>query len=119
MQRVPSPCPHLSCASRWWDGGGPTWYLVSLASSLYFSLGSVSTWPPGSMPDRAPCGVVEWFRLRHSLAEGHSYASVSLFVQWGWGTAGIVWSSLPQLLCAALRTLLKWDVDFSANLSAW
>lgn len=79
-------------------GAGLTRYLLSLASSHYFRLGSTSTHLAKCLLEawaRATCGVVEWFRLCHSLAEGHSVrhvtllfqASVSLLVQWGWHCA--------------------------------
>lgn len=131
MQWDHSPCPHPSCASRWWDGAGPTWHLVSLASSLYFSLGSVNTsWLTMCLAEaggssswaRATCGVVEWFRLCPSRAEGHSVSLRFLVctVGLGWavtqsGAQLALWAFLPPLPCAALRTLVKRDVDFSLS----
>lgn len=67
MQWDPSPCPHLPCASRWWDGAGPTCYLVSLASCLYLRLGSMNTWPAGYVPGRG----WGW----QQLGQGHLWGS--------------------------------------------
>lgn len=137
MQWDPSPCPHLPCASRWWDGAGPTCYLVSLASCLYLRLGSMNTWPAGYVPGRgwggggsswarATCGVVEcqavpltsWGALCKPQFPCSCRGAGAVLRDAERSTAGAGWSFLPPLLLAARRTRVQWEVGFSANLSA-